>query len=270
MSPARAAAVAGRSASLPAGFAPFFRKEIAEVLHTWRLWVLPGFLVFSALSSPVVMYIMPSLVDQLGAGGTTFTIEVKEATPADVYADFIGNLQELVIFALIIAYGGLISGELRSGTGVLALTKPLSRTAYVVAKWLAQASLVAVAAVLAVAVCIGATSALFGPGPVIELVAAVALWIAFAAFMLAVMLALSSVLPSPAAASGAGIGVYAGLVLLGILDVTQRYTPAGLPDAMLAIVRREPARWFWPAVTAVVGAAGLVALAVWLFRRREL
>ena len=30
------------------GFAPFLRKEFNETIRTWRLWVLPGFLLFSA------------------------------------------------------------------------------------------------------------------------------------------------------------------------------------------------------------------------------
>lgn len=261
---------ARRSEPLPTGFVPFFRKELAEVLHTWRLWVLPGFLVFSALSSPIVMYVMPSLVDRLGASGSTFTIEVKNATPVDVYIDYVGNLQQLVLFALIIAYGGLISGELRSGTGILALTKPLSRTAYVVTKWLAQASLVIAAALLAALVCLVATSVLFATGPAGALLGATLLWIAYAGFMLAVMLALSSALSSPIAASGAGIGVYASLVLLAAFNVTERYTPAGIPAAMQELIKGENVVWIWPTLTALVGTAILIALSVWLFRRREL
>ncbi len=270
MSAASPSPATAGSVLLPTGFVPFFRKEIAEVLHTWRLWVLPGFLVFSALSSPVVMYLMPSLIDRLGASGATFTIQVKEATPADVYLDYLGNLQQLVLFALIIAYGGIVSGELRSGTGVLALTKPLSRSAYIVAKWVAQAALVVGAALLGFVVCFVATGVLFGMGPGGALLGATALWIVYASFMLAVMLALSSALSSPVAASGAGIGVYASLVLLGVLDFTQRYTPAGLPAAMQQLVRGEPVVWLWPTITALAGAAALVALAVWLFSRREL
>lgn len=101
------------------GFAAFLRKELTELRHTWRIWVLPGFLLFSAVSSPLLLYVLPTLVDRLGGAGDVLTIDVSQATATDVYKDYLGNLGELVLFVIIIAYGGLVSGELRAGTAVL-------------------------------------------------------------------------------------------------------------------------------------------------------
>ena len=118
------------------GFGAFFAKELRETVHTWRIWVLPAFLLFSGLSSPVVTYLMPMMVDRLGGAGAGFTIQVADPTAIAAYVEYLGNLGELVMFALVIAYGGIVSSELRSGTGALALSKPLSRGAFVIAKWL--------------------------------------------------------------------------------------------------------------------------------------
>src|SRR5450756_482872 len=81
---------------------------------------------------------MPTLVDRLGGLQQGFAISVAEAVGSAAYAEYLGNLGELVMFALVIAYGGIVSSEVRSGTAALALAKPLSRGAFVLAKWLSQ------------------------------------------------------------------------------------------------------------------------------------
>ena len=44
------------------GFGAFFGKEFWEIRKTWRIWVLPGMLVFFAISSPILALITPSVV----------------------------------------------------------------------------------------------------------------------------------------------------------------------------------------------------------------
>ena len=34
------------------GFRVFARKELREIVRTWRIWVLPGILLFFALTGP--------------------------------------------------------------------------------------------------------------------------------------------------------------------------------------------------------------------------
>ncbi|MFA4965328.1 MAG: ABC transporter permease subunit [Thermoleophilia bacterium] len=252
------------------GFAAFFRKELRETAHTWRLFVLPGFLLFSALSAPLITYFTPLLVDRLGSAQEGFSIQVPEPTALAAYVEYLGNLGELTMFALVIAYGSIVSGELRSGTGALTLAKPLSRGAFVLCKWLSQALVTAVAAVAASALCVAVTAALLGPGPAWRLVGAVAVWAAYAALMLAVMVLLSVLLPAPAAAAGAGMGVYAGLVVLAQFAATSRATPAGLMGAAVALLRGEPAQWAQPVSTALLATALCLAAAVWRFSRREI
>ena len=89
--------------------------------------------------------------------------------------------------------------------------------------------------------------------------------------LLAVMVLLSVELKAPAAASGAGIGVYAALLVLAQFEVTSRATPAG-PARGGARDRARRARAVgagrsWP--PSVVAAACLVA-AVLRFERREI
>ena len=252
------------------GFRAFFGKEIAETLHTWRIWVLPGFLLFSAVTAPLVTYFMPTLVDVLGSQGSGFAIQVPDPTAAAAYVEFLGNLGELVMLALVIAYGGIVSSELRSGTGALTLAKPISRNAFVIAKWLSQLVVIAVAGAAATVICIGITAALLGVGPAAALTAAAGLWFAFAALLLSVMVLLSIALRAPAAASGAGVGVYISLAVLGQFELVSDHSPAGLTSAGVALVLGEPAVWVAPLCTALAACAALLAVALWLFSRGEI
>ncbi len=252
------------------GFRAFFAKELAETLHTWRIWVLPGFLLFSAVTAPLITYFMPALLDVLGSQGTGFSIEVPDPTATAAYVEYLGNLGELVMLALVIAYGGIVNSELRSGTGALTLAKPLSRHAFVLAKWLSQLVVIAVAGVAATVICIGVTTALLDVGPAAEMAAAAGLWLAFAAFLLSVMVLLSILVQSPAAASGVGVGVYISLAVLAQFGRVADVTPAGLTSAGAAFVLGEPAVWVAPLVTAVAASAALLLAALWVFSRREI
>jgi ABC-2 type transport system permease protein len=252
------------------GLAPFLRKEFSETVKTWRLWVLPGFLLFSGISSPIVTYLTPTLLDQLGTAQQGLSITVSDPTAVQAYLDFLGNLTQLTLFALVIAYGGIVSGEVRGGTAALTLAKPLSRAVFVTGKWLSQAAVVVAGAVLATLICIGITQLLFGDGPAARTAVAVALWTAYALMLLAVMVLLSVELRAPAAASGAGVGVFAALLVLAQFELTSSVTPAGLPAAALAVVQDEPARWVGPLVASVVVALACLVAAVLRFRRREI
>ena len=252
------------------GFAPFLRKEFSETVKTWRLWVLPGFLLFSAISSPIVTYLMPTLLDQLGTAQQGLSITVADPTALQAYLDFLGNLTQLTLFALVIAYGGIVSGEVRGGTAALTLAKPLSRAVFVTGKWLSQAVVVVVGAAVATLICIGLTQLLFDGGPTARTALAVALWAAYALMLLAVMVLLSVELRAPAAASGAGVGVYAALLVLAQFEVTSSWTPAGLPAAALAVVQGDPARWAGPLASTVAVALACLVAAVLRFARREI
>jgi ABC-2 type transport system permease protein len=250
------------------GFAAFARKELAEIVRTWRIWVVPGVLVFAALSAPALTALLPTLVERFGET-PGFSIQIGEVTARDAYSEYLGNLRELVALAVLIAYGGLISGELRGGPAVLVLTKPLSRPAYVLAKLAAQALLLIVATAAATALCVAVTAALFEVGPVGDVIAAVGLWLAYALWLLCLALALSAFLPAPAAASAAGVGVYVLLAVLSQFGFA-RATFARLPALAGEVLAGGVVDVAWPLLTALATAVALVALAVARFGRREI
>jgi len=248
----------------------FASKELSEVVHTWRLWVLPGVLLFTGLTSPVLAAMLPRIA-KYATGQNPGTV-IKMATPTayDAYVQFMGNLQQIAALTVVIIGGGIIAAEVRNGTAALTLAKPLSRVSYVLTKAGVLSLLTVAATVVGTAVCIAVTTAIFGAGDVGRLVAATATWLLLALFYVALSTLFSATVGSQLAAAVMGVGAVIAVGVLSGLTVLRDYTPAGLGSAGTDLLAGEPTPLLWPiATTAALTIACLLA-AVWAFRRREL
>ncbi|WP_407341891.1 ABC transporter permease [Pengzhenrongella phosphoraccumulans] len=251
------------------GFVVFARKEAFEILRTWRIWVLPGILLFFALTGPVMARFTPEIVAALAAdqlGG----LQLPDPTYLDAYAQWIKNLSGTALFALIIVYGSIVSAESRSGTAVLVLTKPVSRTAFVVAKVAVHSAFLAILVVAGTLVTWGLTAAAFGNAPGSALWSSALTCLALGILFIALMTFFSVVIRAAAGAAGAGLGAYALLSIAGVWEPLGRYTPAGLGAAATSIAAGRDSAVLWPVLTSLLLAVGLVALAAGVFRRNEL
>ena len=252
------------------GFSAFLRKELTEIRRTWRLWVIPGMLVFFGLTSPLIAALTPALVESMAASQPGVVIQLPPPSALDAYAQFIKNLDQFVLIAVVITGAGVVSGERTTGTAILALTKPLSRGAFVVAKIIAQIALLVAATVLGTIVCVAMTAVVFDGGNVARLVTAVALWLLYASLLVVVMTLCSAAFRSRGAAAGAGLGFYFLTLLLSSWGPAARYGFVGLWPALRDALMGEPLAVAWPIATALVAIVLGVTGAVWIFERQEL
>lgn len=259
----------------------FARKEALEILRTWRIWVLPTIVLFFAVSSPVVARFTPEIIGAVGGAGLDQLV-LPTPTYVDAYGGWIKNLSQVTLFAIIIIYGGIISSELRSGTALLVLTKPVSRIAFVVVKAVVNCAFVAVVVIAGTLVTWGVTAAIFGTAPGGALWASAALWLVLAILYVAIMAMLSVAIGSAAGASGAGIGMFVLLSIAAIFPALRDYSPAGLAGLAASVATSGAtttgtewpgAEWpvvAWPVVTSLTLSVLLIAAAAALLRRKEL
>lgn len=253
------------------GFAAFARKEATEIVRTWRIWVLPGMLLFFALTGPVMARFTPEIV--AAAGGDQLAGLVKSLpTPTylDSYAQWAKNLSQIALFAIIIIYGGLVSGERKSGTAILALTKPVSRSAFVVAKSVVHSLFLALTVIAGTLATWGVTALVFGKAPGEALWSSALSWLAFGVLFLAIMTLLSSLMGSQAGAAGVGLGAFALLSIAALWEPLAKYSPVGLASAPMTLAMGKESAILWPVVTSLALACVLVATAAWAFRTKEL
>ena len=251
------------------GFAVFAHKEAREILRTWRIWVLPGILLFFALTGPVLARYTPELVGAL-AGDQLKGLVMPTPTYLDAYAQWVKNLSQIALFALIIIYGSIISSERKSGTAVLVLTKPVSRTAFVVAKAAVHSAFLAILVVAGTLLTWGLTAAVFGQAPGSALWSSALVWLVFGVLFIALMTLLSVLISSAAGAAGAGLGTYALVSIAAIWKPLGTYSPAALATVPSSLAAGKDVAVLWPVLTSLLLAVVLVVLAALSFRRKDL
>ncbi len=251
------------------GFAAFAGKEAREILRTWRIWVLPGILLFFAMTGPVLAKLTPQLVGAL-AGDQFKGLLIPTPTYHDAYTQWIKNLSQIALFALIIIYASIISSERKSGTAVLVLTKPVSRTAFVIAKAAVHSAFLAVLVVAGTLLTWGVTAAVFGQAPGSALWSSSLVWLVFGVLFIALMTLLSVLIGSAAGAAGAGLGAYALVSIAAIWKPLGTYSPAALATMPSSLAAGKDVAVLWPVLTSLLLAAALFALASRAFRRSEL
>jgi ABC-2 type transport system permease protein len=252
------------------GFGAFTRKEFLETRKTWRLWVVPGVLVFLGLTTPVLAAVTPAILEMTAERQPGVVIRYPDPASVDAYAQFMGNLIQLALLVVIITGAAAVAGERRGGTAVLVLTKPLSRTSFVWAKAIANLAVLAAATAVGTALCVAVTLALFDTSHVVDFVQSVAVWLALAAMFVCLMVWLSAALDRQAAAAGVGIAVYVALFALSAFPALRDWTPAGIFIANDALLKGEDVALAQPVAVTLGLAAAFLALAAWSFRRKEL
>ena len=252
------------------GFGAFLRKELTEIRRTWRIWVIPGMLVFFGVTSPIIAALTPALVRSMATSQPGLVIQLPPPTAHDAYVQFIKSLDQLVLIAIIITGASLVSGERSSGTAILALTKPLSRAAFVVTKILSQVLLIVAATALGTAVCLAVTAVVFDGAGGARLLTAVAFWLLYAVLLIVVMTLFSAAFRSRGVAAGAGLGFYFVTLLVSAWGPAARYSFLGLVLATQKALVMESLSLGWPIATAVVAIGAGAVAAVRVFERQEL
>lgn len=252
------------------GFGVFLRKEVMETRRTWRMWVLPGVLLFFAVTGALMARYTKEILEALPAQPGQPEIVVPDPTYVDAYAGWLSNLGQLAVFVLLVQVGGAVAGERKRGTAVLMLTKPLSRESFVWAKFVAHFGLTVVATALGTAVTWVLTQVLFDRAPVGPLVEAAALWLVFAALVVAFMLCTSAWQSSTAGAAGLGFALFVVLGILSLLSPVTQWSFVGLLTAPTQILTGKDPALLMPVLTAVVATVALLWLAPRVLARKEL
>jgi len=252
------------------GFRAFLGKELRETRKTWRLWVLPGILLFLGLTTPILAAATPYLLKMTAQRTPGVVVKFPTPTALDAYVQFMGNLAQVALLAIIVTGAAAVAGERRAGTAALMLCKPLSRAGFIAAKAVSGLAILIVATALGAALCVVVTVVVFDAGYIGRFVLSVLLWLALAAMFATLMVFLSAAMDRQAPAAGAGIAVYVALFVLTGFPAVRDRTPAGLLAANDALLKGRHVALAAPLATTLVLAVLFVGAAVVAFRRKEL
>jgi ABC-type transport system involved in multi-copper enzyme maturation permease subunit len=243
------------------GFRPFLRKEVFEWWQ--RRAALVTFLVVSGLG---IVGTLATRIDELAGG-------VPTAAELDPTANVLNaQFDQWILFAGIFASIGMLITERVTGTLAWTLSKPISRSSVLVAKWFgALIMLIAFAVILPLAVSVAVATWSYGGVPDLATVARFGLvLIALPAFFVALNLAVATRIDSQAAVAAIAFAVVGAPYLIGsFVPGVAELWPTSIAAMAAPFAIGEPANLptvaSWAISLVVIGLAGLL-----IFNREDM
>jgi len=253
------------------GYRELLEKEVIEAWRTYRLAIIVGLFVMLGILSPVVTRFLPDIIRTFAP--PDFVIDLPELGLPEVIDQLLKNVLQFGALAAILVTMGTVAGERERGTAALILAKPVSRAAFLWAKFVALAMVFGLGVGLAIGGAWLYTAVLFeAPAPVPWMALGAVIWLSTMVYVSITFLG-STLADTPL--GGAAIG-FAGLILLSLASIAPPLTtwlPAGLLGVAKAVALESVGPDLDPprTISISVGIIGGCLLLAWLrFRRREL
>jgi len=251
------------------GYLAFLRKDLVEITRTWRIWVVGLLFLGLGVLDPVLARYSKQIIGS-ALGSELGQLQLPDPVWADAWAQWAKDLTQTLVIMVCVLAAGSVAGETSSGTAVMPLSKPVSRTGFVLAKFTSTMVLTLGALVLGTVVACLVTGIVFDGAQYAPVWRAAASWAVLAGLVTAWTLVASVRLNGTIAAFGAGFGCYLLISIAAIWPAARRLSPAGLASVVGQFASNTNPSWQWPVVTGVLAMIVLVWLACILFGRREL
>ena len=250
------------------GFANLLRKENGEWWHTRRWWLqsLIWLLIVNGILA-VGLWVVP-VIDPAEAGDTMENLGI-----------FIQLMSLFPVFAVIVITQGAVIGEKQSGTAAWIMSAPVSRSAFILAKLVANAIgfFVTIILVQGLVAYVQLSLSDGSPLPFAPYLAMLALLSLYLLFYLALTLMLGAYFGTREPVLGIAIAV-AIASMLGLGNLFSSFLPwivvllpEAIPGILTLLVQGEPLPDVWPIPIILMSVYSLlfVALAIWRFNREE-
>jgi ABC-2 type transport system permease protein len=250
-------------------FITVFRKEMQEQGRTYRFLIVAAVFAAFGLSSPALAKFTPEMLKAIPGVPADLLSAFPAATVADAVAQYVKNMSQFGVLLALLMTMGVVVQEKERGTAAFFLTRPVSRSTFLLAKFASMTVTFIASLAIAALGCWYYTYVLFEPlawGP----------YLALNGLMLVVFLvymALSLLGSTIARSQGIAVGLaFAALIVIGgigALPSIGDYFPGhlfswGISLMLGGTVTAWPAFWI---SLGIIAAALIIACIV--FRRQE-
>lgn len=250
------------------GYIAFVKKEIIENMKNYRFLIMFAvFLIFGIISAFLAKF-TPEILSVLAAD-----MEMSSKPVAlDAWKQFYKNISGVGFSAFIILYGSCLSSEYSKGTLVLMVTKGLSRSAVILAKYTVAAVLMTISYWAGFAATYGYTAYLWQDTTLSNVaLAAFFLWVI--GFLYLSILMLGCVIFKQTFTSilfaGGGIAI---ISLLGMIKPLSKFSPFILTSKNLDLISGTVTKseFITPMVISVIMTFIGLFIAIKLFNKKQL
>ncbi len=250
--------------------AVFLKKELFEIVRTWKIIVLPALFLFFGFLSPITARYIKEIIMSTGVEFDFSFIPDPRFT--DSYVQFFKNMYQIGGIILVLVFSGSVVGEKVSGSAAIVLTKRLSRASFVLSKFIAGALLFTLSYLLSLAASLYYTLILFSSFYVDGIWAPFLLYWLYGLFLIAMAILAGTVSRSHMFANLIAFGGFALSSLVKYIPKVGDYTTGVFHQLGLDVIygNRQALDITYPAAGALVTMAVLLAAAVLVFRKQEL
>ena len=250
------------------GFANLLRKENGEWWHTRRWWLqsLLWLLIVNGILA-VGLWVVP-VVDPADTSDTMDNLGI-----------FVQLMALFPMFAVIVVTQDAVIGEKQSGTAAWIMSAPVSRSAFILAKLVANGLgfFVTIILVQGLVAYVQLSLSDGSPLPLTPYLTMLALLSLYLLFYLALTLMLGAIFDSRGPVLGIAIGVAiasmigVGNLFASFLPWLGLLLPEAIPGILTLLIQGEPLPDVWPIPIILISLYSLlfVALAIWRFNREE-
>jgi ABC-2 type transport system permease protein len=249
------------------GITPLLKKEIKEQLKTHRLLIVGGVFLCFGLMAPLVLHFMPDIMKM---AGEQIVIELPPPNSLQSFTDFASYIGQFGILIAVLVAMGAIANELKHGTALMILSKPVNSGAFVSAKFIAMSLTFLVSLAVAAVFCFGYTVWLIGEATVLPYIWMNLLMASFLIFCLAITLVFSSLFKSSLAAGGMAIGTIFGLGILSSLPVVGDYLPSKILGWGINLLNGSGETYWWALGVTFVGIFLCLYFSQRILKRKEI
>jgi ABC-2 type transport system permease protein len=247
------------------------RKEFRELWRTRKVLIVISILFVFGLMGPLTVKYMPLILSEVPGVPEGLEEIMPEPDITMAVDEYVQNLSQFGVILAILVPMAAVVGEKKSGTAAMVLSKPVSRAAFLGAKWVMYTFLFLSGVVIAGLGGYYYIGLLFEWLSPLDFLALNGLVAVYLVMFLSITLFASTICPSQLAAAGLSFGL---LILLGLLGAIPKLSP-DLPASILGWGRGIALGQVGASAWGALGIAGLMILGAWLaswlsFRLQEL
>ena len=251
-----------------------WKREWLETLRDPKRIILLVLFLFFGLLSPLTAKLTPELIKMMtgtsGMGGVQIILPTPDLFSA--YEQFLKNISQLLLFAVVLVFMGSISQEKMEGTAALVLTKGVSRPIYIFSRLSASLAVITLAYWLSACIFLLYTQFLFQAAIVSGTWAALLMMWLYLLFAGAVTLLASTLSRTPSISALIAFGILFALMAISGLPGLRDWSPillSSLPTRALdgLMTAKEALR---PIMIGILSIVACWAAASWSLSRQEL
>ena len=253
-------------------FLAFLKKEFLAQFRTGKLFILGGVFVLFALMNPAVAKLTPWLMEELSASLALsgMTVTSVTVTALDSWVQFFKNVP-MALIVFVILESGIFTGEYRTGTLILSLTKGLDRYKVLVSKTITLSLLWTAGYWLCFGITYGCNSFFWENSIAQNLLLSVTCWWVFGLWVLMLVVLFSALFPSNIGVMGCTAGTVLAFYLLSILPKPAEYLPTMLLDGNSLIYgMAQPADYGWALGITAALTVVCFCISIPLFNKKQL